>query len=67
MARETNTDLGVLERLLTVAGRDVLDVGCGSGHLVRALAALGARPVGLEISSEHLAAALTGDDASGIR
>jgi SAM-dependent methyltransferase len=65
--RETNSDLGVLEKLLALAGRDVLDVGCGSGHLVRALAALGARPVGLEITAEQLAPALAADDGSGIR
>jgi SAM-dependent methyltransferase len=65
MPRETTTDLGVLERLLAPAGRDVLDVGCGSGHLVRALASLGARPVGLEISAEQLAPAIAADDDDG--
>jgi SAM-dependent methyltransferase len=65
--RETNSDLGVLEALLAPAGQNVLDVGCGAGHLVRALAALGARPVGLEITAEQLAPALAADDGSGIR
>jgi hypothetical protein len=45
----------------------VLDVGCGSGHLVRALAGLGARPVGLETSADQLAPALAADGGSGTR
>ncbi|MEO6858439.1 MAG: methyltransferase domain-containing protein [Solirubrobacteraceae bacterium] len=65
--RETTTDLAVLERLTEPAERDVLDVGCGPGHLVRSLAALGARPVGLEVSAEQLAPALAADDGSGGR
>jgi SAM-dependent methyltransferase len=67
MTREIATDLEILERLVDLDGRDVLDVGCGPGHLVRALAARGARPVGLEVSAERLASALAADDASGAR
>lgn len=67
MERERTTDLAVLERLTAPAERDVLDVGCGPGHLVRSLAALGARPVGLEVSAEQLAPALAADDGSGAR
>jgi SAM-dependent methyltransferase len=47
----------VLERLVAPGGKDVLDIGCGGGALVRALAGRGARVVGIEISSERLAAA----------
>jgi len=32
---ETTTDLAVLEELVQLSGRDVVDVGCGSGGLVR--------------------------------
>jgi SAM-dependent methyltransferase len=67
VTRETNSDLSVLERLIAPAGRDVLDVGCGEGQLVRALAGLGARPVGLEISAQRLACALADDDGTGAR
>lgn len=37
-----------LEELVDVHGRDVLDVGCGEGELVRRLALAGARVVGLD-------------------
>jgi hypothetical protein len=67
MTREIATDLEILERLVDLDGRDVLDVGCGPGHLVRALAARGARPVGLEVSAERLASALAADEGSGAR
>jgi ubiquinone/menaquinone biosynthesis C-methylase UbiE len=36
------------DELLDVCGRDVLDVGCGEGWLVRRLASAGARVVGLD-------------------
>lgn len=36
------------DELLDVRGRDVLDVGCGEGWLVRRLASAGARTVGLD-------------------
>ncbi|HEX7610716.1 MAG TPA: class I SAM-dependent methyltransferase [Solirubrobacteraceae bacterium] len=38
----------MLDELLEVRGRDVLDIGCGEGGLVRRLVAEGARPVGLD-------------------
>jgi SAM-dependent methyltransferase len=49
------------------AGKDVIDIGCGGGALVRALSGRGARVTGVEISEEQLAPALTGDDESGAR
>ncbi len=44
----------VLDELVEVNGRDILDVGCGEGELARRLARAGARVVGLD----PLAAAL---------
>ena len=38
----------VMDRLVTVAGLDVIDVGCGTGDLARALATRGARVTGIE-------------------
>jgi ubiquinone/menaquinone biosynthesis C-methylase UbiE len=38
----------MLDELVEVRGRDVLDVGCGEGGLVRALASRGARAVGVD-------------------
>jgi len=67
VGREVLSDLAVLERLVEPAGKDVVDIGCGGGALVRALTAAGARVVGVEISDEQLAAALGGDGGSGAR
>jgi SAM-dependent methyltransferase len=67
VSRELTTDLAVLERLVPVCGRDVVDIGCGGGVLVRALAARGARVTGVEISESQLAAAVRDDDGSGAR
>lgn len=47
----------VLELLPPVAGRIVLDAGCGTGRYVRVLTALGARPVGVDLSSAMVARA----------
>lgn len=54
MGRELTTNLAMLERLATPAGKDVLDVGCGPGALARELAARGARVTGLETSEGQL-------------
>ena len=61
------TDIDVLRRHVELAGRDVLDVGCGHGRLVRELSALGARVTGIEISEPQLAAARAADDGAGAR
>lgn len=67
MSRDVLSDLEVLDQLVQPAGKDVIDVGCGGGALVRALAARGAHPTGVEISEEQLAAARHDDDGSGAR
>jgi SAM-dependent methyltransferase len=67
LPRELTTDLTILERLIEPAGKDVLDVGCGGGALVRDLSALGARVVGIEISEGQLARATAHDGGSGAR
>ncbi len=61
MTRECSTDLEVLFRLAQPEGKDVLDIGCGGGGLVRELASAGARATGLEISADQLAPALAAD------
>jgi SAM-dependent methyltransferase len=67
LSRDVLTDLEVLDRLVNPAGKDVVDVGCGGGALVRALTGRGARVTGVEISEEQLAPAVSGDDGSGAR
>jgi SAM-dependent methyltransferase len=67
VTRVLTSDLAVLERMVPVAGRDMVDVGCGGGVLVRGLVARGARVTGVEISESQLAAAIRDDDGSGAR
>ena len=43
-----STDLAVLDRLVQVRGRSLIDVGCGAGALARALAERGATVLGIE-------------------
>ena len=43
-----STDLAVLDRLVQVSGRSLIDVGCGGGALARALAERGATVLGVE-------------------
>ncbi|MGZ4191546.1 MAG: class I SAM-dependent methyltransferase [Solirubrobacteraceae bacterium] len=57
----------MLERLVAPAGKDVVDIGCGGGALVRDLAGAGARPIGVEISEAQLATARERDAGSGAR
>jgi SAM-dependent methyltransferase len=54
MVREAVTDLALVERLVQPAGKEVVDIGCGGGALVRALTAHGACVTGIEISPEQL-------------
>jgi SAM-dependent methyltransferase len=54
-------DVEVLAELVPLRGRDVVDVGCGNGALVRALAARGAAVTGIEVSEEAVARADDGE------
>jgi SAM-dependent methyltransferase len=54
-------DFGVLAEALELRGRDVVDVGCGNGALVRRLAAAGARALGVEVSEDAVARARDAD------
>jgi SAM-dependent methyltransferase len=67
LSSEFTTDFAMLERLVAPAGKDVLDIGCGGGALVRDLAGCGARAVGVEISEDQLASAVARDRESGAR
>jgi 2-polyprenyl-6-hydroxyphenyl methylase/3-demethylubiquinone-9 3-methyltransferase len=49
-----------------LAGKDVLDVGCGGGILTEALAGLGARVTGIDMGETHLAVASNHAAASGL-
>ncbi len=51
----------VLAETVDVAGRDVLDVGCGDGALVRWLHSKGARAIGADCGAEMLRQALEAD------
>ncbi|HTC71681.1 MAG TPA: class I SAM-dependent methyltransferase, partial [Solirubrobacteraceae bacterium] len=67
MTREVISDLGMLERLVPPSGKDVVDVGCGPGALVRALSERGARVTGVEISESQMAEAIERDEGRGAR
>jgi SAM-dependent methyltransferase len=68
LSRPVMSDLEVLERLVGPSGKEVVDIGCGGGALVRALTARGARVIGVEVNEEQLAPALRSDDGgSGAR
>jgi SAM-dependent methyltransferase len=67
MSREVHTDLTMLNRFVAPEGKDVVDIGCGSGALVRELSARGARMIGVEVSERQLAAALDRDPDGAAR
>jgi SAM-dependent methyltransferase len=66
MQAPESTDLAVLLELLDADGSDVVDVGCGGGALVRALAERGARAVGIETSDGQLESARAHGPAPGV-
>lgn len=65
--RALTTDAAVIDGLVSPEGKDVLDVGCGDGALVRRLCAAGARATGLEISEDKLAIARERDPVDADR
>lgn len=46
--------MAIIERYIPLAGRRVLDLGCGLGEYVRAFAREGARTVGLDVARDRL-------------
>ncbi len=60
----TETELRLLGQ---VADKRVLELGCGSGTGSVALAGQGARPIGLDFSTEHLTRARRLADKAGVR
>jgi ubiquinone/menaquinone biosynthesis C-methylase UbiE len=67
ISREVTSDVEMLERLARPAGKDVVDVGCGGGALVRALTTRGARVTGVEVSERQLADAVAHDEGGEAR
>lgn len=56
-----SSDRQELAAHVVLAGKDTLDVGCGTGGLMRWLRSNGAHPVGVECGPTQLAAALESD------
>jgi ubiquinone/menaquinone biosynthesis C-methylase UbiE len=67
MPTEPTSDLAVLTRLVALAGRDVVDVGCGDGQFAVTLERAGARVTGVEVTEAKLSAARHGTDGAGVR
>ena len=61
---DRNSNKHVLLGLLTLAGKRVIDIGCGDGALARLMAGHGARVVGVECSGAQLALAREADPAA---
>lgn len=61
MPEPLRTATEVLAETLPLDGRDVVDVGCGDGSLVRWLRSQGARVTGVECGTEMLARARAAD------
>ena len=55
-----------LQVLGDVAGKDVLELGCGGAEWSRSLAGVGARPTGLDNSQVRLERARAANEAAGL-
>ena len=55
------SDIEQLAQVVELHGRDIVDIGCGDGAFVRALAKAGANPVGIEVSEAAVERASTKD------
>ena len=55
------SDFEQLANAVDLEGRIVVDVGCGDGAFVRALARAGAEPIGIEVSEDAVARARDAD------
>jgi SAM-dependent methyltransferase len=62
---DRRSTIDVMAELLELDGRDVVDVGCGDGALVRRLAGLGARVTGVEVDPVVVAAAQAREPVAG--
>jgi ubiquinone/menaquinone biosynthesis C-methylase UbiE len=56
--RELINNPSIFEMIGTVAGRDILDAGCGEGHNTRKLARMGAHVTGIDISPKMIECAI---------
>ncbi len=61
----TRSNADVLLERLDLAGKDVIDVGCGEGGMVRVMTAAGAHVVGVDCSPRQLQKAHAADPAGG--
>ena len=55
------SDFEQLASAVDLRGKDVVDIGCGDGAFVRALARAGANPIGVEVSHDAVRAAQAKD------
>lgn len=65
--RISEAELGVLGDRGALAGRDVLELGCGAAQWTAALAAGGARILGVDLAEQQLAHARRHLEAAGVR
>ena len=62
---KTRENTEVLAELVALDGRDVVDVGCGDGSLVRAMTRAGARVTGVECGARQLEKARAAEAVGG--
>jgi SAM-dependent methyltransferase len=67
VTHDRRATIDVMADLLELDARDVVDVGCGDGALVRRFAGLGARVTGVEVDPAVVAAAQAREPVAGER